>query len=222
MKLPLNFETLNLMDEDEKKWCLKVMEKLKNNEIFQIIIDAKKPQIECNSYNEISENLEKCKYISVFDWYLDIQWLISDLQEYYKNDEILSVFISESSLFINKQLQKMDINKNDRNSYLFKKIVKKVFDIVKVYDSFVEHCETEKHVMEPKHSRRYLQNKAEEKTLQEIQNALDNIEDMSKMKSIIGILKKWLPDTELSDQTSIEVSKMPKCCILELKSLLCP
>lgn len=204
------------MKQEEINWCLQIHEKIKAKKAYSHVL---KPDLKIGygrSLNEIDEFLKQNKYLTIFDWSLDVNTLIEDLIEYYNEQKTLLLICYDLGHWFEKRLTKRAVTPEEITHKKVKKTTEKIVLISETYDNFSRMLAGEKfNTKKSSHKKRInLEDVAT------IQKSLEELTDENLLVGVMRILKKWIPDINIQENTSIDVMKMPRQCINELKILL--
>ncbi|EAY08413.1 hypothetical protein TVAG_354720 [Trichomonas vaginalis G3] len=207
------------MKQEEIDWCLKIHEKIKAKKVYSHVA---KPDLKIGysrSLNEIEEFLKNNKYLTIFDWSLDVNTLIADLAEYYSAQKNLLLICHDLESWFEKRLIKRAVTKPEVVEKNIRKCAEKIVIIGEAYDNFSRMLAGEKFFTK-KGSNSSHKRRVNSEEASSIQKSLDELKDENVLLGVMRILKKWMPDLDIQENTTIDIMKMPKQCFEELKILL--
>ena len=209
------------MKEEEITWCKKIHKKINQSRPYKHIFSTTIPDV--RTINEIEEQLDQNKYLTIFDWSLDINTLTEELIEHFSNQRNLMLIACDFSSWFEKRLRKKAIFKEEIQQKQWNKCLKLVSTVADTYDNFARMLSGDKSGNadnRKKSAHNSNKKKFTTEELQAMQAAINEIKDDSILFGVMRILKKWMPEAEIAEDTTIDVSKLPKQCIEELMVLL--
>lgn len=214
------------MNALEYKWCKDLMEKIKSKKIYKYVYGATAEAINCPSFEQIESNLDNHSYISVFDWCLDVELLIEELNDFYQSDRAKKLIVIDFGYWFEKKITNRAVTENEKADKKLNKLCQSVVDIALTYDGCSKKLSSDTGVSSAnvgstrKSSHTSSHKQISQNELNEIQKAIDEVKDSNVVISVLRVLRKWMPDEEITDETSIEFSKIPKPCLNEIRIIL--
>ena len=211
------------MKEEELLWCKGIHQKIKETKAYSHIFQPDVAIANVRTLTEIEELLDQNKYLTIFDWSLDINTLAEELIEYYAGQRHLMLLACDFSSWFEKRLKKKAIFKEEINNKKREKCLKCVVTVSETYDNFARMLSGEKSIGgegRKKGGSHSSKKKISPEELQAMQSAINQIKDDSILHGVMRILKKWMPELEIAEDTTIDLVKLPKQCIEELMVLL--
>ena len=211
------------MKEEELVWCKAIHQKIKESKAYSHIFKPDIAIASVRTMDEIEELLNQNKYLTIFDWSLDINTLAEELIEYYSGQRYLMLLACDFSSWFEKRLMKKAVFKEEINHKKRMKCLRYVSTVAEAYDNFARMLSGEKSSGSEgrkKSGAHATKKKISPEELQKMQEAINQITDEPVLFGIMRILKKWMPDTEIAENTCIDLAKIPKQGLDELMVLL--
>ena len=211
------------MKPEEIEWCSAIHEKIKQSVTYRHVFRPDLAIASARSMNEIEDLLHQGKYLTIFDWSLDINMLVEELVEYYSGQRYLMLIACDFSAWFEKRLMKKAVTKEEIAEKTRRKGAEKIRLVAETYDNFTKMLAGDKSIFSEgrkKSGQHSNKKKVSPEELQAMQKAINEIKDDSVLLGVMRILKKWMPDTEIAEDTVVDVTKLPKQCVSELMVLL--
>ena len=205
------------MKEEELLWCKRIHQKIKETKAYSHIFKPDVAIASVRTLSEIEDLLDQNKYLTIFDWSLDINMLAEELIEYYSGQRHLMLIACDFSSWFEKRLKKKAVFKEEINNKKLQKCLKYVITMSETSDNYARMLAGEGRKKGGSHQSK---KKLTSEDIQTMQNAINQIKDDSILLGVMRILKKWMPELEIAEDTTIDLIKLPKQCIDELKVLL--
>ena len=209
------------MKQEEIEWCQKIHMKINQCKAYRHIFSTAIASV--RTMNEIEDLLNQNKYLTIFDWSLDINTLAEELIEFYSGQRNLMLIACDFSSWFEKRLRKKAVFKEEIQQKERMKCLKLVSTVADTYDNFSKMLSGDKSGSaenRKKSGQHSSKKKFTQEELQAMQTSINEIKDDSILLGVMRILKKWMPETEIDEDTTIDVNKLPKQCIEDLMILL--
>ena len=165
----------------------------------------------------IQEKVDNKSYITLFDFALDIRWMIISAQKIFADDQISKFGLTDLSQWFERQLNKAPRSEEEEH---FQKILKlrKQLSIVRRGISLSAAKVTTNTTMSNSKRQKRI---APAPLVNEIQKLLVSEATTSQMQmQVLSILKRNIPDFEPVAKTTLEMNQISLKCAEELLELL--
>lgn len=202
--------------------CKKLLEKLENKPIARVLNEGLTDYTGKLTLNVIKEKLEANKYLTPFDFSLDLRLLLEPKNTGNPSNAIQNVILEDINTWLNYKLLNMPRSDAELQYMRMQKCIAKLQYIYKalVYTA----PKTPKQIIDAAQHRQVPPSRegqhSNQKRIETLQKQIDRIKRPEDLQAVLRILQKYVPQLALSNEVVIEGRFISKQCVAELKAYL--
>lgn len=210
------------MDPFLEEQCLKLVEKIEKKPIGKMLLNDWKDYSGQLTLEIIKQKLKDHKYLTPFDFSLDMRLLLEPKVEEEAPNPIQVAILDDLTNWLNYKLLNMPRSKEEMDYMHMQKCVRKLQYILRalMYNppkSAHQIVGSAQHKQIPP-NREGLH--SSQKRIDAIQQRIEKIKKPEDLQGVLRILQKYVPQLTLSNEVVIEGRLITKQCVAELRSYL--
>jgi len=190
------------MNGESKNWCEKIMKRLKRKHLYNFFMLKPLGVMKECDFSRIEEKLGSSKYLSVFDWSLDVYELAKDIKNSYSTDKIMSYLIDDFLFWFDIKLSRRCENFKEKRIKSIEKCMLKLKKIEMAAKSI------------------YFPKTTVSSEISDLQGLIDANMDQKIQLEIYSILKKDNPLLVVNPVTYVDYESLSSGCIEDITKIL--
>lgn len=199
------------MNQYEFNSLREIIQKFKDKPAFCLISKAETESCKLK-FSEVEKNLADNKYASIFDFVLDIRFIIMSCKEFYDEQHENILILNTLSQWFEKKIQKVP---HDEKEYIDTMLQKYLRDLMLIERSFAINSYI---VEDPNIESEQIDKETigDYENVSYFQNYISRLTEMHQYQTVLTILRNYGINVDPVKESVINFDEIPKACKIEI------